>query len=219
MAVWVYGSSKRDPEYLDYSAFFQSEKYDVLLKVVFNWNSLPFFLLFVAINVSNFVMRYVCGVCCGCGGKFEDEADLASFSKGCARSEHMESYLVCTQPALSNAFGPDLLPMEHVLNEAKLEEAEKAYKIELAKEMVDELMNVDIEDGDGEKKERDLKFLNVSPEYWSIREVGCWLERLKCAKQYMLSESDPANKTLSVICAWIHCLVSAGISSCSKRST
>merc|ERR1712154_600724 len=52
-----------------------------------------------------------------------------------------------------------------------------------------ELMNVDIEDDDDDNtkltKRSDTKFLNVSPEFWSIREVGVWLERLKCGKQYM----------------------------------
>merc|ERR1712154_172765 len=125
--------------------------------------------------------------CCRDGNKkFEDEAELLPFSEEFVKSENMELYSVCTQPTLKNAFGPDLLPMQNVLNKRKLENAEINYKKQMAKEMIDELMNVDLETNDEQKgKEKDMKFLSVSPEFWSIRETGIWLERLKCGKKYM----------------------------------
>ena len=102
------------------------------------------------------------------------------------KSDNMELYSLCTQPTLRSAFGADLLPMQNVLNKRKLEEAEISYKKQIAKEMVDDLMNVDIETEDDEKnKVRDMQFLSVSPEFWSIRETGIWLERLKSGKKYM----------------------------------
>jgi len=134
---------------------------------------------------------YLCALCCCCrGSRFEDEAELEAFSREFVRSEHMESYLVCTQPTVHSAFGPDLLPMEHALNQDKLAEAELLYKKELAQEMVDELQNVDVEapdGGDGGNGRADTQFLSVSPEFWSIRQVAVWIERLHKGrlKQYL----------------------------------
>ena len=134
-------------------------------------------------------MNFICCV----SQKFEDEAGLKSFTEEFVRSENMELYSLCTQPSLKTAFGAGLLPIENVLKQRELENAEIEYKKELAKEMVEELMNVedDIEkddeneNADGKVMRGRTKFLNVSPEYWSIREVGIWLERLKCGKKYM----------------------------------
>jgi len=180
MAVWVFGSKYRNPQYVDYSALISSDIVD--LGVIFNWNSLPFFILFL-INLLVMLLSKIC-FCTKTNNKFEDEAELLPFSEEFVKSEHMELYSVCTQPTLKNAFGADLLPLERVLNKRKLETAEINYKKQMAKEMIDELMNVDIENDD-ETKEKDMKFLSVSPEFWSIRETGIWLERLKCGKKYM----------------------------------
>eukprot|EP01084_Bolivina_argentea_P109573 195871_1 len=118
---------------------------------------------------------------------FEDEAGLLPFSQEYVKSDNMELYLLCAQPTLKSSFGPDLLPMQNTLNMSKMEAAELEYKKQMAKEMVDELMNVDIDcDGDGDALQRqNTTFLNLNPELWSIREVGVWLERIKCGKQYM----------------------------------
>ena len=124
MAVWVFGSKHRHPTMVTVTV----PSFDA---VEVPRNALPFALLF-ALNVIWSAARLLTG-CCSCcckkkGSSFDDEAELDSFSNEFVRSEQMESYLVCTQPTLCSAFGPDLLPMEEPLNQHTLKEAEFTYK-------------------------------------------------------------------------------------------
>ena len=85
MAIWVFGSKYRDPQYLDYSMLIEEENAN--LRVIFNWNSFPFFILFLitlfAIVLGKLFSQFTC---CANSNNFEDEAELLPFSEGMSLS-------------------------------------------------------------------------------------------------------------------------------------
>jgi len=192
MSIWVYGNQDRSPTYFDYTTYIKpyvmdadDEQYDALFRVIFNYNALPFFVLLVLLHLVTLMKNVINFLCCR-SEQIEDEAELLPFSQELARSDNMELYLVSAQETLKDAFGDDLLPAEHILNEAKIEKAELDYKEQLAKEMVNELMQVeDVEGSSSEIRRASTQFFHISPEYWKITEVGTWLQRLKCGQKYM----------------------------------
>jgi len=196
MSFWVFGCTYRDPYQLHTMVdallprFVRQRINDTLFTAIFNLNALPFILFFITllfVNLGRAVIHCVCGISTE---TFEDEQGLLPFSEEYVRSENMELYQVCTQPSLKSAFGDGLLSVQSILSQERIDAAATEYKKQLAKEMVDELMNVDLEkdeDADDSNKQRlKQKFLNISPEHWSIRQVGIWLNiSFEFGEQYL----------------------------------